>query len=124
MVQFLEDEEIRKIKESLAKNAKISQVERNMYSIAQFPNAKHRIEYLEVIINNKQPINTIKIAIQDATTFLEQIRASSSVKDLLSIILTLGNFLNGNNPRNCQADGFQMDLLMELNAFRSVVILL
>lgn len=41
------------------------------------------------------------------------------MKDVLAIILTLGNFMNGGNVTRGQADGFGLDILPKLRDVKS-----
>lgn len=45
--------------------------------------------------------------------------ASETLKDVLAIILTLGNFMNGGNMQRGQADGFGLEILSKLRDVKS-----
>jgi formin 2 len=45
--------------------------------------------------------------------------ASESLKTVLSLILALGNFMNGGNRARGQADGFGLEILAKLRDVKS-----
>jgi len=44
-----------------------------------------------------------------------QMTDSKSLRNILSIVLSLGNYMNGGNKTRGQADGFQLDILDKLD---------
>jgi formin 2 len=49
----------------------------------------------------------------------DQLLNSSSVKDVMSIVLACGNYMNGGNMQRGQADGFAIDILPKLKDVKS-----
>ena len=67
-------------------------------------------DYNETYLNIEKEINTLKSACQE-------IKTSDIIKKILSIILTIGNILNGGTPKG-QADGFSLDILEKINSVK------
>ena len=44
-----------------------------------------------------------------------QVKSSKSFRTILSLVLSLGNYMNGGNASRGQADGYQLDILDKLD---------
>lgn len=64
-------------------------------------------------------VNDITIKIDNLNHVCDQLLNSSSLKNVFSIILTCGNYMNGGNKQRGQADGFDIAILPKLKDVKS-----
>lgn len=64
-------------------------------------------------------ISTISSTLANLKSTCEFLTSSESLKTVLAIILTLGNFMNGGNMQRGQADGFGLEILAKLRDVKS-----
>ncbi|ELP91901.1 hypothetical protein EIN_398310 [Entamoeba invadens IP1] len=63
-------------------------------------------------------VNKIFPMVKNCQKALDMVKTSRNFKELLSIILSTGNYLNSDYPSIRQVDGFQIDLLIKLKETR------
>ncbi|MEN2500215.1 MAG: Formin 2a, partial [Marteilia pararefringens] len=119
---FLSVEEATSIESYMKTNNKteddLLRSEANMYRLYLIPGARESIKFLNFINSQQFVVDNSLVALQLLLVFLTDIRDNVTIKKILSIILSYGNFLNGNHPKRCQADGFQLQLLNNLTSFK------
>lgn len=81
--------------------------------------AAERIECLIFSMDFDECSQQITQKIATVQVLCEFLIKSNPLKELFSIILTLGNYMNGGNRFRGQADGFGLDVLNKLNDVKS-----
>lgn len=59
------------------------------------------------------------VSVLNLLLFSQFLTTSKSLKTVLAIILTLGNYMNGGNRTRGQADGFGLEILAKLRDVKS-----
>lgn len=90
-----------------------------LLQLSQVSCAAERISCLLFCTEFDECSQQIEQKIGTVQTLCEFLMASDSLKVLFSIILTLGNYMNGGNSLRGQADGFGLDVLSKLNDVKS-----
>ncbi|XP_054002772.1 formin-2-like isoform X2 [Hylaeus anthracinus] len=66
-------------------------------------------------------ISSVSSKLTNMRTTCDFLRSSSSLKKVIALILTLGNYMNGGNRMRGQADGFGLEILGKLKDVKSNV---
>ncbi|XP_043251094.1 formin-2-like isoform X1 [Colletes gigas] len=66
-------------------------------------------------------ISSVSTKLTNMRTTCDFLRSSSSLKKVIGLILTLGNYMNGGNRTRGQADGFGLEILGKLRDVKSNV---
>lgn len=125
MQQMLEhkatNKELQLIKEALAAqpDLPLDGPEEFLLQLSEISCAAERISCLIFCTEFDECSQQIEQKIGTIQTLCEFLMGSESLKVLFSIILTLGNFMNGGNSLRGQADGFGLDVLNKLNDVKS-----
>lgn len=113
------DEELAQIKECAEGNVPLDPPEQFLLRISEISSFSERIscivfqaEFDELYISVTRKLETVKHTCE----FLIE---SEQLKHLFSIILTLGNYMNGGNRTRGQADGFGLEILGKLKDVKS-----
>jgi len=115
------EEELSMIREHVSNKPEVplDKPEQFLYELAEIPNFAERIacfmfqsEFEDGISSIESKLNNLKSTCQFLTT-------SKSLKTVLAIILTLGNYMNGGNRTRGQADGFGLEILAKLRDVKS-----
>ncbi|XP_055592708.1 mucin-2 isoform X2 [Uranotaenia lowii] len=113
------DEELAQIKEAADGNIPLDPPEQFLLTISNINSFSERIscivfqaEFDEFYISVSRKLEILR----DTCIFLTE---SQELKHLLSIILTLGNYMNGGNRTRGQADGFGLEILGKLKDVKS-----
>lgn len=66
-------------------------------------------------------ISSVSSKLTNLRTTCDFLRSSASLKKVIALILTLGNYMNGGNRTRGQADGFGLEILGKLRDVKSNV---
>lgn len=93
--------------------------ERFLLNFSEISCASERIECILFRTEFEEAIGHIEQKIDTVKKLCEFLVENDHLKELFSIILTLGNFMNGGNRLRGQADGFGLDVLNKLKDVKS-----
>jgi len=110
------DEEINLIK-TVEDQELLDKPEKILLSLANIPYLDARLkcfafqlEFPDLEKNTEKSITALSIA-------LKQVKSSGAFRSILSIVLTVGNYLNGSSNKG-QADGFNLEVLNKLTSIK------
>lgn len=93
--------------------------EQFLVELAEIPNFAERIACFMFQSEYEDNINTIDSKLHNIKSTCEMLSNAESVKNVMSIILALGNYMNGGNLTRGQADGFGIEILPKLRDVKS-----
>lgn len=113
--------ELKLIKEAVATrfDGPLDGPERFLLNFSKISCASERIDCILFRIEFEEAIGHIGRKIDTVRKLCDFLVENDPLKDLFSIILTLGNFMNGGNRVRGQADGFGLDVLNKLKDVKS-----
>ncbi|KAK5644377.1 hypothetical protein RI129_005677 [Pyrocoelia pectoralis] len=114
-------EELRQIREHLEMKPDIplDKPEQFLYELSEISNFAERISCFMVQIEFDDSIVNIDNTLNNIKSTCEFLTSNNSLIRLLSIILTLGNYMNGGNMSRGQADGYGLEILAKLKDVKS-----
>ncbi|CAH0555466.1 unnamed protein product [Brassicogethes aeneus] len=114
-------EELSQIKEHLATKPDIplDKPEQFLYELSEISNFAERISCLMFQVEFEDSISTIGHTLTNLQTACQYLTTSPELKEVLAIILTLGNYMNGGNMTRGQADGFGLEILPKIKDVKS-----
>lgn len=89
--------------------------------LASIHHFSERIACLMFQAEFQDAVSTVSTKLTNLRTTCDFLRNSSSLKKVIAIILTLGNYMNGGNRTRGQADGFGLEILGKLKDVKSNV---
>ncbi|KAB5562488.1 hypothetical protein PHYPO_G00018370 [Pangasianodon hypophthalmus] len=119
-----QNDELEKIKKHY-ENSKEDEVklldkpEQFLYELAQIPDfagRAHCIIFQAVFLDS---ITSIHGKVEIISTVCKGLLESSSVKEVIGLVLAFGNYMNGGNRTRGQADGFGLEILPKLKDVKS-----
>ena len=115
------EEELSKIKEHVRLNPEIplDKPEHFLLELSEIPNFAERIACFMFQSEYEDNINALDSKLNNLKSTCQMLLSSESVKSVMSIILALGNYMNGGNLTRGQADGFGIEILPKLKDVRS-----
>ncbi|KAL0969166.1 hypothetical protein UPYG_G00223370 [Umbra pygmaea] len=93
--------------------------EQFLYELSQIPDfsgRSHSIIFQSVFLDS---ISSIHRKVEIISTVSKDLLDSSSVKDVMGLVLAFGNYMNGGNRTRGQADGFGLEILPKLKDVKS-----
>ncbi|XP_015600677.1 formin-2 [Cephus cinctus] len=66
-------------------------------------------------------VSTVSSKLTNLRSTCDYLRSSNSLKKVMALILTLGNYMNGGNRMRGQADGFGLEILSKLKDVKSKI---
>lgn len=93
--------------------------EQFLLKIANFSCSAERISCIVFQANFDEGCNQVGRRMENIENLCEWLIENEDLKQLFSIILTLGNFMNGGNRTRGQADGFDIEILGKLKDVKS-----
>ncbi|KAB0794648.1 hypothetical protein PPYR_11487 [Photinus pyralis] len=114
-------EELRQIREHLETKPDIplDKPEQFLYELSEISNFAERVSCFMVQIEFEDSIVNIEHTLTNITSTCDFLTNNESLIKLLSIILTLGNYMNGGNMSRGQADGYGLEILAKLKDVKS-----
>ena len=113
-----EDEEIGLVRDFDGDKKMLGKVEKFFLEMARIPRLKMRLDCASVLL---QFDTDFELLVQKKELFLDAtkaVKSSKSLLEVLSMIMAIGNYLNGGNARG-QAHGFKLDVLTKLTNMRA-----
>ena len=112
------EEEMKKITKHLQSKASrdipLGKPEQFLYDLSQIESFSDRVSCLIFEINITDGISVIETKLNNFKLTCDHLISSDQIPVIFSIILTLGNYMNGGNRERGQADGFGLDILPKL----------
>ncbi|XP_018335635.1 protein cappuccino isoform X2 [Agrilus planipennis] len=114
-------EEIKLINTHLSDNPSIPLDKPEMFlrDLSEISNFAERISSFMFQVEFDDSLSSVENTLTNIKTTCDFLVKSPSLKDILSIILTLGNYMNGGNMTRGQADGFGLEILSKLKDVKS-----
>ncbi|KAG8232947.1 hypothetical protein J437_LFUL013375 [Ladona fulva] len=114
-------EEIEKIRGHVEAKPEVplDKPEQFLHELAEIPNFADRIACFMFQSEFEDGISTIDSKLNNLKSTCEFIMTSENLKKVFSIILALGNYMNGGNRTRGQADGFGLEILPKLRDVKS-----
>lgn len=112
------EEEMKKITKHLqskaSKDIPLGKPEQFLYDLSQIESFSDRVACVMFEIHFTEGITVIETKLNNFKLTCDHLIASDQIPVIFSIILTLGNYMNGGNRERGQADGFGLDILPKL----------
>lgn len=114
-------EELRQIRAHLETKPEIplDKPEQFLYELSEISNFAERVSCFMVQIEFEDSIVNIENTLTNISSTCDFLTNNESLIKLLSIILTLGNYMNGGNMSRGQADGYGLEILAKLKDVKS-----
>ncbi|XP_007892099.2 formin-2 [Callorhinchus milii] len=119
-------EELEKIEKQIQKSAKdkenakpLDKPEQFLYELAQIMNFSERVFCILFQSTFLENIAAIHRKLEILEKLCKIFKTSAGVKQVLSLILAFGNYMNGGNRSRGQADGFGLEILPKLRDVKS-----
>lgn len=114
-------EELQLIKSHLEKTdaMTLDKPEQFLYDLAQIPEYADRVTCIMFQATFVENISGIENKLNNLKMICEFLMTRESVKQILGIILALGNYMNAGNRSRGQADGFGLEILGKLKDVKS-----
>lgn len=119
------NEELSLIKEAIAAHEKIDDSppldapEHFLLKISQISSSAERISCIVFQDEFEEQCTSVSRKLLIVKSLCEFLLENEGLKEVFSIILTLGNFMNGGNRQRGQADGFGLEILGKLKDVKS-----
>lgn len=111
-----DDEEMKKLKKHVDKNPDVmlDKPDQFLFELNQVPDFAERIFCLLFQESFQESISVIDNKLNNLKMTSEMLNNGKSVRDILGIVLAIGNYMNGGNRSRGQADGFGIEILAKL----------
>ncbi|XP_017769907.1 PREDICTED: protein cappuccino isoform X2 [Nicrophorus vespilloides] len=93
--------------------------EQFLYDLAEISNFAERISCFMFITEFDESLAAIEVTLSNIKNTCKFLTTNESLKEVMAIILTLGNYMNGGNMSRGQADGFGLEILAKLKDVKS-----
>ncbi|KPU74496.1 uncharacterized protein Dana_GF24632, isoform C [Drosophila ananassae] len=113
------DAELQMIKEAAGGDIPLDHPEQFLLDISLISMAKERISCIVFQTEFEESLTLLVRKLETISQLSKQLIESEDLKLVFSIILTLGNYMNGGNRQRGQADGFNLDILGKLKDVKS-----
>lgn len=117
-IQATEDE-LQRIKEAAGGDIPLDHPEQFLLDISLISMASERISCIVFQAEFEESVTLLFRKLETVSQLSQQLIESEDLKLVFSIILTLGNYMNGGNRQRGQADGFNLDILGKLKDVKS-----
>ncbi|XP_048506416.1 protein cappuccino isoform X2 [Athalia rosae] len=95
--------------------------EKFLKQLSGIPHFAQRVACLMFQSEFQDAISSVSSKLTNLRSTCEYLRNSNSLKKVIALILTLGNYMNGGNRMRGQADGFGLEILGKLKDVKSKV---
>lgn len=113
------DEELQRIREADGGDIPLDHPEQFLRDISLISMASERISCIVFQAEFEESVTLLVRKLETVSQLSQQLIESEDLKLVFSIILTLGNYMNGGNRQRGQADGFNLDILGKLKDVKS-----
>jgi len=117
-IQASEDE-LQRIREAAGGDIPLDHPEQFLLDISLISMASERISCIVFQAEFEESVTLLARKLETVAQLSQQLIESEDLKRVFSIILTLGNYMNGGNRQRGQADGFNLDILGKLKDVKS-----
>ncbi|XP_043949929.1 protein cappuccino isoform X4 [Drosophila biarmipes] len=117
-IQASEDE-LQRIREAAGGDIPLDHPEQFLLDISLISMASERISCIVFQAEFEESVTLLARKLETVSQLSQQLIESEDLKLVFSIILTLGNYMNGGNRQRGQADGFNLDILGKLKDVKS-----
>ncbi|EGC30227.1 hypothetical protein DICPUDRAFT_50865 [Dictyostelium purpureum] len=111
---FPTPEELASIHELHSNDVILDKPERWCLMIDGFPKIKHRLKTWEYLLKFDELLRIIDEAVDTVSIASKELRSSQTINFLFSLLLSLGNYLNGGHPYRGQCDGFNLESISKM----------
>lgn len=110
------DDEMKLIKKHLEskKDIPLGKPEQFLYELSNIDSFSDRVASIMFEITFTEGISAIETKLNNVKITCDHLVKSKQLREVFSIILTLGNYMNGGNRDRGQADGFGLEILPKL----------
>ncbi|KAI1297638.1 Protein cappuccino [Halotydeus destructor] len=114
------DDELKKIKGHLDQNGdvQLARPEQFLFELSNIESFSERVACIMFEIQFVESITIIETRLDNFKLTCDTLMTSKGIASVFSIILTLGNYMNGGNRERGQADGFGLEILPKLKDVR------
>ncbi|XP_063427865.1 uncharacterized protein LOC134711271 [Mytilus trossulus] len=111
-----DDEEIKKIKKHIDQNPNVplDKPDQFLYDLTVIPDFAERMFCFLFQENFQESISVIENKLNNLKMTSDTLMNGKGVKDVLGLVLAVGNYMNGGNRSRGQADGFDISILPRL----------
>jgi len=115
------DDEIQAIDNfmSTGDHAELGKAEQFIFELSKIDHFNDRFKCIMFEVWSNEQMQTIESKLNNFQHMCEVLMKSESIQHILSIILALGNYMNGGNRDRGQADGFGLEILPKLRDVKS-----
>lgn len=115
------DDELQTIEAFLASEdrTELGKAERFIHELSKIDSFIDRFKCMMFEVSSAEQIQTIESKLNNFRHMCEVLTTSETIQNILSIILALGNYMNGGNRDRGQADGFGLEILPKLRDVKS-----
>lgn len=112
-------EELELIQDAAGQDSPLDPPEEFLLKISKFSCSAERISCIVFQSDFEEGSLAVTKKLNTVTSLCQVLMESDDLKTLFSIILTLGNYMNGGNRQRGQADGFGLEILSKLKDVKS-----
>uniref|UniRef100_A0A0L8HL97 FH2 domain-containing protein n=1 Tax=Octopus bimaculoides TaxID=37653 RepID=A0A0L8HL97_OCTBM len=116
-----EKAELQKIEDTIAKNPDVAfdKPEQFLHDLNQIPDYAERIFCSIFQSTFQESISVLENKLNNLKMTCEAMVTGVSIRRILSLVLTMGNYMNGGHMKRGQADGFGLEILSKLKDVKS-----
>lgn len=116
-------EELQAIETFLASDepSELGKAEQFIYDLSKIDAFDDRFKCIMFEVSSSEQIQAIESKLNNFRHMCEVLTSSEHIQQILSIILALGNYMNGGNRDRGQADGFGLEILPKLRDVKSAI---
>ncbi|XP_070576412.1 protein cappuccino-like [Ptychodera flava] len=116
-----QSDEIKKINSQITKDedTPLDKPEQFLLHLSEIPCFAERVHCILFQSSFKENIGLLREKLSTIGQICQELQSSNSVQQILCLILSLGNFMNGGSRTRGQADGFALDILAKLKDVKS-----
>lgn len=104
---------------SSEESAELGKAEQFIYELSKIDSFNDRFKCIMFEVSSSEQIQAIESKLNNFRHICEVLTTSERIQQILSIILALGNYMNGGNRDRGQADGFGLEILPKLRDVKS-----
>lgn len=115
------DEELQLIENHLSNpdHSELGKAEKFILELSKIDSFENRFKCIMFEVTSSEQLQNIESKLNSFRHMCEMLTTSADIKDVLSIVLALGNYMNGGNRDRGQADGFGLEILPKLKDVKS-----
>ena len=103
----------------ISKDIPLDNPEQFLLDLSQISNFNERLECFMFQTRFADSLSEIENRLHNVKHVCDMLMSSMSMKQVFSVVLSCGNYMNGGNLQRGQADGFNIDILPKLKDVKS-----